>query len=602
MDEELKKLVNNWLELDKNEETLSQVQKLVDSNNLTILKNLMGGELSFGTAGVRTKMGPGFTQLNDLTIIQLSHGMAQHLLEDLAIKGNNKMPQIVIGYDGRHNSLRFAQLASNVYLKNRIRVTLFSECVPTPVVSFAVVALNCDAGLMITASHNPKEYNGYKVYWNNGAQILSPHDKRICQLAREQPKPLDEYWNIKTLNTNNLFSTADSVLEEYFVSESSICCFYRELNAKTSLKFTYSAFHGVGSKYARRMFKEFGFSADAFSYVKEQDDPNPDFPTVSFPNPEEGHSVLKLCYQTAEENDATLILANDPDADRLQIAEKQSDGDWRLFNGNEMGTLLTWWIWTQWRQRNPNVPAEDVYILNSAVSSQIVATMAKFEGFKNDVSLTGFKWIGNLAHEIRSKGKLVILAWEESIGFAPGTTLDKDGISAAAVFAEIANYLNFQSLNLKKQLFNIYNKYGFHLIRNSYWTVPQNNITKKLFFNLRENGKYPINIDGKNSEEKYVVKYVRDLNTGFDSSQPNNKAILPLSTTSDMITFTLTSGSLVTLRASGTEPKIKYYIELQTEPGKTENDLEQVEKELNQLEAYVVETLLQPEKYGLISR
>uniref|UniRef100_A0A914N3W4 Phosphoglucomutase (alpha-D-glucose-1,6-bisphosphate-dependent) n=1 Tax=Meloidogyne incognita TaxID=6306 RepID=A0A914N3W4_MELIC len=602
MDEELQKLIKNWFEWDKNEDTRSQIQKLVDTSNLVELKALMIGELSFGTAGVRTKMGPGFTQLNDLTIIQLSHGMAQHLLQDMASKGNNKIPKIVVGFDGRHNSLRFAQLASNVFIKNRICVTLFSECVPTPVVSFAVVELNCDAGLMITASHNPKEYNGYKVYWNNGAQILSPHDKKICLLARESP-PKEEYWNITTLNTtNNLFSVADSVLEKYFCNESAVCCFYRELNAKTSLKFTYSAFHGVGSKFARRMFKEFGFTEDAFSYVKEQDEPNPDFPTVSFPNPEEGHAVLKLCYQTAEETGATLILANDPDADRLQIAERQPDEDWHLFNGNEMGTLLTWWIWTQWKQKNLNIPAEDVYILNSAVSSQIVATMAKIEGFKNDVSLTGFKWIGNLAHEIRKKGRLVILAWEESIGFATGTTLDKDGVSAAAVFAEMANYLTSQKLNMKKQLFNIYNKYGFHLIRNSYWTVPENSVTKKLFNNLRENGKYPVNIDGNNCEEKYVVKHVRDLNTGFDSSQPNNKAILPLSTTSDMITFTLASGSLVTLRASGTEPKIKYYIELQTEPGKTENDLEQVENELNQLENNVVQTLLQPEKYGLISR
>uniref|UniRef100_A0A915M1W5 Phosphoglucomutase (alpha-D-glucose-1,6-bisphosphate-dependent) n=1 Tax=Meloidogyne javanica TaxID=6303 RepID=A0A915M1W5_MELJA len=566
MDEELQKLINNWFEWDKNEDTRSQIQKLVDTNNLVELKALMIGELSFGTAGVRTKMGPGFTQLNDLTIIQLSHGMAQHLLQDMASKGNNKIPKIVVG---------FAQLASNVFIKNRICVTLFSECVPTPVVSFAVVELNCDAGLMITASHNPKEYNGYKVYWNNGAQILSPHDKKICLLARETP-PKEEYWNITTLNTtNNLFSVADSVLEKYYCNESAVCCFYKELNSKTSLKFTYSAFHGVGSKFARRMFKEFGFPEDAFSYVKEQDEPNPDFPTVSFPNPEEGHAVLKLCYQTAEETGATLILANDPDADRLQIAERQPDGDWRLFNGNEMGTLLTWWIWTQWKQRNLNNPAED--------EKRGVEDKWRELGFKNDVSLTGFKWIGNLAHEIRKKGKL-------------------DGVSAAAVFAEMANYLASQNLNMKKQLFNIYNKYGFHLIRNSYWTVPENNVTKKLFSNLRENGKYPVNIDGNNCEEKYVVKHVRDLNTGFDSSQPNNKAILPLSTTSDMITFTLASGSLVTLRASGTEPKIKYYIELQTEPGKNENDLEQVENELNQLENNVVQTLLQPEKYGLISR
>ncbi|CAK5092161.1 unnamed protein product [Meloidogyne enterolobii] len=459
--EELQKFIDNWLEWDKNDDTRNQISKLLEAGNTAELKALMIGELSFGTGG--TRIGPGFTQLNELNVILLSHGMAQLLLQEMPIKKNKKL-KIVVGFDGRHNSLRFAQLASNVFINNGICVTLFSECVPTPVVSFAVVELNCDAGLMITVSQNPTKYNGYTIYWNNGAQILQSLERKIRLLSKEQPK--DEYWNTTTLSTNNLFSVADFVLEKYFCDESSACCFHKELNAKTSLKFIYSSFNGVAFKFAQRMFKEFGFPDDALSCVKEQAEPDPDVPTAS------SLDVLKLCYQTAEETGATFILANDADANRLQIAERQPDGDWYLFNGNEMGTLLTWWIWTQWKQQNPNLPGEDFYVINGAFSSHIVAKMAKIEGFKNDVSLTGFKYFGNRAHELRTKGKLVILAWEESIGFATGTTLDKSETSAVAVFAEMANYLASQKLNMKKQLLNICNKYGLYLNTNIIYSNP----------------------------------------------------------------------------------------------------------------------------------
>lgn len=262
-----------------------------------------------------------------------------------------------------------------------------------------------------------------------------------------------------------------------------------------------------------------------------------------------------------------------------------------------MGALLTWWIWTQWRQRNLNVDVTKVYVLNSAVSSQIVATMAQHEGFRNETSLTGFKWIGNLAHKLRSEGKTVILAWEESIGFTTGSTLDKDGVSAAAVFAELANWLQCQEpvKTLQQQLLEIYRKYGFHLCRNSYLVVTQPESVKRLFADLRAQ-QYPKHLG------KAGIKFVRDLGTGFDNSQPDNRAVLPLSTSSDMVTFTLETGSIVTLRASGTEPKIKYYIELRTEPGKTEADLSEVRKALDQLEQNVVTELMKPTEYGLKCR
>uniref|UniRef100_A0A183BZG6 Phosphoglucomutase-2 n=1 Tax=Globodera pallida TaxID=36090 RepID=A0A183BZG6_GLOPA len=574
MDSCLQDRVDKWLDWDKNEKTRCEVQHLIKANNVKELRLRMEGTLSFGTAGVRCRMEAGFARLNELTVIQLTCGLARHLITELG--GNvDKNKGIVIGYDGRHQSKRFAELAANVLLLNGLKVFIFSEVVPTPVVSFAVVALCCDAGIMITASHNPKEDNGFKAYWANGAQILTPHDTEICRIVAIEPKPTDSYWETSLISANPLLHSADPVLEQYFSNESAICSYHR---------------------FVRRMFAEFGFPPENISYVKEQDEPDPNFSTVSFPNPEEGHRVLSLCFETAGATDSTLILANDPDADRLQLAEKEPNGgEWRVFSGNEMGILLTWWVWTNWREKNPTADASRVFVLHSAVSSQMVSTMAVKEGFKSAVSLTGFKYIGNLAQKLRSEGKEVIAAWEESIGFTAGTTLDKDGVSSAAVFAEMANWLHTQKhISLRQQLFRLYFLYGFHLQRNSYWIVKSAEVTKRMFADLRSD--YPKKI-GLNE-----VGFVRDLTTGYDNAQPDNKAILPLSTTSEMVTFTLANGSVVTLRASGTEPKLKYYIELRTGPGIEEKDLDSVVEVLDQLEDDVVQTLLQPAKYGLISR
>lgn len=594
MDAELKKLVDSWLAWDQNEKSRSEIAGLVDKGDVAALRIRMLGKLSFGTAGIRARMEAGFARLSDLTIIQISHGMARHVINSF---GGDRCSQggIAIGYDGRYNSQRFARLAANVFIQNEIKVYLFSDYVPTPVVSFATADLKCIAGLMITASHNPKEDNGYKAYWSNGAQIIAPHDVEICRIAELEPEPKPIYWDLSGLDVSPLLSSADVCLERYYKSESRMC-YTKEISAQSPLKFTYSAFHGVGSKFARRMFAEYGIRAENISYVKEQDEPDPTFPTVPFPNPEEGHRVLSLCIKTADANGASVILANDPDADRIQMAEKQSSGEWRIFTGNEMGAILTWWIWKNWRAANPGEDLSKVYLLSSAVSSQITQTIAQKEGLRNEVTLTGFKWMGNLADELRAKGNKVILAWEESIGFMPGTTLDKDGVSAAAVFAEIANYLHKDGLSLNDQLYKIYFEYGFHLVRSSYWIVPSPDVTKQIFSDLRKNTNYPKQIGGS------AVKFVRDLTTGYDNAQPDNKAVLPLSKSSEMVTFILENGSIITLRASGTEPKIKYYTELRTPPGKEQKDLSEVIAALEVLEKSVVEELLQPSRYGLMPR
>uniref|UniRef100_A0A7E4VWD1 Phosphoglucomutase-2 n=1 Tax=Panagrellus redivivus TaxID=6233 RepID=A0A7E4VWD1_PANRE len=589
MNPALKTLVENYLAWDKNAKTRAEIQALYDQNDTQKLTDRLVGQLAFGTAGIRARVEGGFKRLNYLTVIQITHGFARHLRASF---GEGPI-SVVIGYDGRFDSKAFSEYAANVFIKNGIKVYLFSEVVPTPVTAYATEHLKCQAGLMVTASHNPKEDNGYKVYWDNGAQIIGPNDTEICRWAYSEPQPRDEYWAKDDIYTSNLLASADPAITHYMETELQRVLF-KDANAKTPLKFTYSAFHGVGYKLAKKMFEGYGFPAESFVVVKEQALPDPTFPTVTFPNPEEGAKVLKLSFDTADANNSTVILANDPDADRIQLAEKQPNGEWRVFTGNEMGTLLTWWVFKNWRAKNPNADLSKTYMLNSAVSSQIVKTIADAEGFKSRVTLTGFKWMGNVVCDIRKEGGQVILAWEESIGFMPGSSMDKDGVISAAMFAELAAWLHEQGVSLAAQLLTIYKTYGFHLVKSSYYIVPSPSVTAQIFSDLRTGLNYPKAIGSQ------AVKYVRDLTTGYDNAQKDNKAVLPLSTSSEMVTFTLENGSIATLRASGTEPKIKYYIELKTEPGK--EDVASVQKELAQLETDVVQTLLNPSKYGLIAR
>ncbi len=319
---------------------------------------------------------------------------------------------------------------------------------------------------MITASHNPKEDNGYKVYFDNGSQIISPHDKGIASCIYENLKPRTDSWAIENVDANDLrVEPFDEVYQDYFASLKKMCN-HSDLNAITPLRFTYTAMHGVGYEFSVESFKSFNHIP--FISVKEQIQPDPEFPTVAFPNPEEGKSALNLAIKTANENGSTVILANDPDADRLAVAEKNpQSNEWRIFNGNEIGALFGWWIWLCYKEKNkaaleaqPDL-AKNVYMLYSTVSSQILRSISEKEGFACEDTLTGFKWMGNRAHDlINNENKEVIFCFEEAIGFlCSSNVLDKDGISAEAIMAEMAVYLeSVEKRNLAAQLDWIYNK------------------------------------------------------------------------------------------------------------------------------------------------
>ncbi|XP_029918708.1 phosphopentomutase [Myripristis murdjan] len=597
-DSELDRAIRQWLDYDKNPKTVSLVQRMVKEGAVEELQKCFSSRMEFGTAGLRAAMGPGISCMNDLTIIQTTQGFCRYLEECF---GNLKERGVVIGYDARAHpdsggsSKHFASLAAAVFISHGIPVHLFSDITPTPFVPFTVSHLGLCAGVMVTASHNPKQDNGYKVYWDNGAQIVSPHDKGISKAIEKNLEPWPESWNTEeALKSPLLKDPYQDIHTQYFTAIQKHC-HHREINKSSEVKIVHTSVHGVGHTFVQTAFKAFDLHPPYA--VEEQKDPDPEFPTVKYPNPEEGEGVLTLSFALAEREGASVVLANDPDADRLAIAEKQKSGQWRVFSGNELGALLGWWMFHCWKQENPDAAAvKNLYMLSSTVSSKILRAIALKEGFHFEETLTGFKWMGNRARDLMNQGKTVLFAFEEAIGYmCSPSVLDKDGVSAAAIAAEMTSYLATKKTSLSQQLTAIYEEYGYHITKNSYFICHDQDVIRKLFDRLRnygdQKGSYPTKCGD------FSVSAVRDLTTGYDSNQPDNKAVLPTSASSQMITFSFSNGGVATMRTSGTEPKIKYYTELCAAPGNS--DVAQLNKELDALVDAIIETFFEPQKNKL---
>ncbi|RDD39478.1 Phosphoglucomutase-2 [Trichoplax sp. H2] len=593
-DEMLDQKIKEWLRYDQNVKTRTEILNLLQDKQYDELKGRLMNRLSFGTAGLRAKMGAGYNRLNDLTIIQSTQGFCRYLQQSFP---EIKEGGVVIGFDARYNSHRFAQLTAGIFRHQGIRTYLFSKIVPTPFVAFGVRYLKCCAGIMITASHNPKEDNGYKVYWNNGAQIIPPHDVNIKNLITNNMEPWADSWDTEIVNS--AIDPYDEVYQEYFSIIKKRFHYGANATSESKIGIVYSAMHGVGCKFSKESFR--AFSLPDFHEVKEQCEPDPEFPTVKYPNPEEGRGALELSIKTAKEKNCTIILANDPDADRLAVAEQQSDGTWKILSGNEIGALLGWWSYYTFKQSDHSKTFQDsnVYMLSSTVSSTILGAIALVEGINFEDTLTGFKWMGNRSDQLMQDGKRVLFAFEEAIGFMCDTfVLDKDGVHAAAVVGDMARYLADNGLTINDQLERIWERYGRHVAVTSYFLCYSQPTIEKIFSRLR-------NYDGDNKYPaacgSFKIKYVRDLTTGYDSSQPDLKALLPSSASSQMITFSFENGCIATLRTSGTEPKLKYYVELKSQPGVKVSE-EDVKALLADIISALVDNFLQPELNGLIAR
>jgi phosphoglucomutase len=493
-------------------------------------------------------MEAGFSRMNDVTVLQASQGLAKYVAKNVK---NSAERGVVVGHDHRFNSARFAELTALAFVQLGFKVYQFG-LIHTPLVPFAVDQLKAACGVMVTASHNPADDNGYKVYWENGCQIIPPHDSGISASIDENLQPWS--WDVKLLDNENVDNATKVGVQEAYYRALKDKLNFENVRKDDKLRLVYTPMHGVGLPSFMRAVEVLGLSKDWVVVVEEQATPDPTFPTVEFPNPEE-KGALDLAMKTADEHGVELILANDPDADRFVAAVKH-EGIWTQLTGNQIGSLFGEFIVSRYQGDMRNLA-----LLNSTVSSEFNKHLASMLGFKWEDTLTGFKWIGNRAIELEAEGYTVPFAYEEALGYMFPVVHDKDGISAAYVFVQMAADWNRRGTNGYKRMEELYSKIGYFAEVNSYYISNDPSVTDSVFALIRSlDHPYPKTVG------PFKVERWRDLTVGYDSSTPDNYPFLPVSSSVQMITVTLSNenpdeGVVFTARGSGTEPKLKVYIE-----------------------------------------
>ncbi|KAI9892661.1 MAG: Phosphoglucomutase-3 [Vezdaea aestivalis] len=588
----VRSLAQKWLELDRDPSTREAIRGFLDTNDEQELKDRFLQKLKFGTAGLRARMGAGFALLNDITIAQAAQGLAVHLLsirkETVDEKELLQPSLIVIGHDARHNSERFAALVASVFIFYEFRVYFFNMPVHTPMIPFSIRKFGADGGVMITASHNPGHDNGFKVYTANGHQIVSPEDETIAKRIDEQMKihvldtRLFDEENAKNkekvfaddiTGPQNVKNTRESMIidlkgfdQDYAraileaLPQPKVPTTGVSRNMDYVPEFVYTPLHGVG-QFPMDYVTTCAGIGKKMHRVDLQMEPDPDFPTVKFPNPEED-GALDLALEEADAEKINLVLANDPDADRLAVAEKVN-GDWIQFSGNQVGMLLAAYIFETHRNLDRKLA-----IFTSTVSTGMVGIMAEKEGVYFEETLTGFKWMGSRAFQLEASGEpWTVFAFEEALGYMFGDVcFDKDGVAAALFFLSGASrWMEVEKLTPWAKLQQLYEKYGHFEDANTFVRCSDLESIDKTFSMIRSRSK---GLDEPKSVAGIPVIYWRDLTRGYESSTEGNKPNLPVDATTQMITCELKNGVRFTIRASGTEPKIKYYIEGRGETAK----------------------------------
>ncbi|KAN0071832.1 hypothetical protein V8E54_010428 [Elaphomyces granulatus] len=534
---------------EKDKETRREIEQLWIAKNTEELEKRLRHRIQFGTAGLRGRMAAGFSCMNSLTVIQTSQGLAKYIKNK---HRNLSHLGVVIAYDSRHNSHKFATLAASAFVVMGIKVHWYENMSPTPLVSFGVERLRAVAGIMITGSHNPAQDNGYKVYFKNGAQINSPMDAEISRSIEENLKP----WATAWFDWGVTLSSALINLDPYRMVSLSyigvVCRYTRSTVSRigTPSPFIYTPLHGVGATMLAVILHAMGIGEVMLS-VSVQFEPDPDFPTVQFPNPEEA-GALDLAIRLADKEKRQIVIANDPDADRFAAAEKVN-GSWFFFSGNHIGVLLASHIFDSLQSEKKKYAV----VLNSTVSTTMLEKMARSIGIRFRETLTGFKWMGNIAREIENEGHSVIFAFEEAFGYMfPEVCHDKDGLTAAAVFLAAEAKWRKKGLSPYMKLQQLFKEYGHHETMNSYFRSPNPETTVALFNGIRSwsftKGK-PLG--------SFRISRWRDMTEGYDSETTNNTPLLPMDRGSQMLTIWMDRDIKFTLRGSGTEPKVKLYIE-----------------------------------------
>ena len=534
-----------WQQADPDPQTAEELGALLARCAQAELADRFGAALEFGTAGLRGVLGAGPNRMNRAVVRRTTAGLARYLkaqVPDAARRG------VVVGRDGRLMSAEFAEDAARVLAAEGIPALVFGEPVPTPLAAFATIELQAAAGVMVTASHNPPEYNGYKVYWGNGAQIIPPHDKGIAAaIAEVEPANQVRLLDMDEARRSGLWRELGEEMARAYLERILSLRLFKE--GTGALKLVYTAMHGVGGRWVLAALERAGFSA--VYPVAEQQEPDGRFPTVRFPNPEEP-GAMDLARALAERVGADLVLANDPDADRLAVMARDGQGALRQLTGNEVGVLLGHYLLAEASPR-PSRPLA----VSTIVSSAQLGNIARKLGARYDETLTGFKWIANRAMALEhEEGAQFVFGYEEALGYTVGTVVrDKDGVGAALVFADLAAFCRARQMTVLSYLEDIQRRYGLYAASQRSVTLPGAQGAAAIAGIMAGFRAAPLSRVG----ELPVVE-VRDYQAGEarNSSGARRLSLPP----SDVIAYELEGESRITLRPSGTEPKIKYYFEL----------------------------------------
>ena len=542
LDPSILQKVNTWLQGNYDADVKQQIQKMLDDKAYTELTDSFYRDLEFGTGGLRGIMGPGSNRINKYTIGAATQGLANYLKKTYP----GEKIKVAIAHDSRNNADLFSQITAEVFSANDIYVYFFKALRPTPELSFAVRQLGCKSGVMLTASHNPKEYNGYKAYGADGGQFVSPHDTAV----------MDEVAKISSIDEvkfnrvdANIEQIGEEIDELYLDGITKLSVSKDAIKRQKDLKIVYSPIHGTGITLVPIALERFGF--ENVILVDEQTTPDGNFPTVIYPNPEE-KEALTLALKKAQETDADLVLATDPDADRVGIAVKNTENEFILLNGNQTGSMLINYLLSAWEESGKLTGKE--YIVKTIVTSNLIEEIAKAKNVTYYNTLTGFKYIGELMTQFEGK-QTFIGGGEESYGYLIGELVrDKDAVISSAFIAEMTAYYKDKGSSLFEALIDTYIQYGFYKEKLI-------SITKKGKTGAEEikamMEKFRVNPPATLGGSKVITLKDYELSVETDLTTNTTKAIeLPKS---DVLQFITEDGSIISARPSGTEPKIKFY-------------------------------------------
>lgn len=547
LDSQTQKNINNWLIGEYDEDSKSQIRSWIESGNKTALTDAFYKSLEFGTGGLRGIMGVGSNRINRYTIGAATQGFSNYLR---SVYGDRSI-SVALAFDCRNNATTFAKITADVFSANGIKVYMFPELRPTPQLSFAIRQLKCQGGVMLTASHNPKEYSGYKAYWNDGGQLLSPHDKRVV----EEVLKISDVNEIRFSGNPELIEYLEPDMDDRYISAlKALSLSPQAIKRQHDISIVFSPIHGTGMPLVGRALDAYGFTN--ISYVDEQLIVDGNFPTVVYPNPEE-HEALTLAIEKAKSVGAELVMATDPDADRVGIAIRDHQGEFLLLNGNQTGSLLMDYVLSAWNRAGKLDGKQ--YVVKTIVTTQLMDRIAESMKVPCFNVLTGFKYIGAMMTEKEGQETFVV-GGEESYGYLVGEhARDKDAVVSAVMIAEMAAYYKDQGKSLYDALIDLYLRFGYFseklvsLTRHGKSGAEE---IKALMERYRNDTPKQLGGSPVVTLRDYSARLETDLITG-----QKHPIDLPKS---DVLQFITKDGSVISARPSGTEPKIKFYCSVNT--------------------------------------